>query len=139
MSDKSKHEFLCQALTFGHLKVVSMVGTQPLSLEELELAVGDQQAGRWLCQLLRARIETHSERLSFLRLAENSYDHRLHRLFFSEEKLFQYYWDAQNFPLSQGNAARIAIVTALPDRLLELAEPPRFWDKLAITPFVEGF
>lgn len=110
-----------------------MIGVQPLSLEQVEVALGGQRGEQWLRQLLRACMESDSKRISFLRLPENRYDPRLHSLFFSDEKMFQYYCDTQNIPVSSnGDVGRIAIVTSLPERLLEL-EPRKFWENLATT------
>lgn len=127
LDDKFKSDFLFKTLAFGHLNLYFSKDVEFISLEELENILGDRKAERWLRKLLRAR----KQEISLIRLPENMYVDDFHRLFFSESKMFQYYCETQNLPLlNMSDNARIAIVTPLPDKLLEL-EPNNFWKKWA--------
>jgi len=105
-----------------------------MSIDDLENIMGNRKAERWLLHLLRTRKQTSDDEILLMTLPGNSINDAFHRLFFSETKIFQHYCETQSLPvLNIQDNARIAIVTRLPGKLLEL-EPKNFWKKWASTP-----
>ena len=100
-----------------------------ISLEDVKNLLGDRKAERWFLDVLQTLKQRNREEIQLLRLPENSIEDGFHRLFFSEPKMLQFYYETRNLPLLNiENNAKLALLTPLPDDLLEL-EPKTFWKK----------
>lgn len=127
-----KEEFLFKALAFGHLNLYFEEELESMSLEEVYSILGDQKAGKWMRKLLKAQPP-----IQVMRFPKDRRGDRLQRLFFSEPLLFQHYCQTQNLPLANiEDNAGVALVTSLPDKLLEL-EPEKFWEKWVRTTLLQ--
>ena len=131
--DQYKFDFLLKTLAFGHLNLCrySTDEFKTISLEALKEILGNRKAERWLLQLLQIRKERGEGEILLLHLTENSIYDRFNRLFFSEQRMFQFYCETQSLPLlNLKDNARVSVITSLPDHLLDL-KPKNFWQKWA--------
>src|SRR5579862_4742225 len=123
-----KEEFLFKFFTFGHLNLHFKENLETISLEEVGSIVGNQKVGKWMRKLLKAQPPIQA-----VRLPNGGRGEWLQHLFFSEPLMFQHYCQTQKLPMATADDnARVALVTSLPDKLLEL-EPEKFFQKWVMT------
>jgi hypothetical protein len=122
-----RRAFLCKTLTYGHLDLLSIQDVDFISRSQFYSTLNPSNATeQWFWELL---TKTNDE-VKFACLKDSLSSCRRQHLFFSEPEVFLTYLEKGTLPLFiLETQVRVVLITRLPDDLLGLFEPSRFWER----------
>lgn len=133
-TEDKRQLFLSKTIGYGHLDLLSIQDVRIISRSQLYSTLNPSNATeQWFWELLN-KADDGEVKVGYLR--DSISRCRSQCLFFSEPEVFLAYLEREALPIfTQETQLRVVLITPLPDDLLGLLEPSRFWGRWVSGPF----